>query len=138
MKSLAYKFTDKDVSPWGGLRLIAETYHRCGLRQYMEECHDLPEPGSNRGYSAISLIEGFIVNLLLGTKRLAHTGTLRYDMVIRRIFDWKKGMASQSTFRRSGRITTLILSARDKRRMFLERLFSKVSGLSPPFQISNT
>jgi len=40
------------------------------------------------------------VHLLLGAKRLAHTGTLRHDMVIGRIFDWKKGMASQSTFSR--------------------------------------
>jgi len=37
MKSLADEFTDKDVSPWGGLRLIEETYRRCGLRQYLEE-----------------------------------------------------------------------------------------------------
>lgn len=38
---------------------------------------------------------------------------------------------------KSGRKTTLILSAKDKRKQFLEGLFAKVSNLSPPFQISN-
>lgn len=102
MKSLAYEFTDKEVSPWGGLRLIEETYRRSGLKAFLEEdCHDhLPHPGSNRGYSPVDLIEGFMVSVLLGARRLSHSGTLRNDHVVQRIFDWKKGMASQSTFSR--------------------------------------
>jgi hypothetical protein len=101
MNGLPYDFTDKEVSPWGGLRLIEETYRRSGLKQYLEEqCPDLPSPGSNRGYSSVDLAEGFMVSTILGATRLAHSGTLRHDEVIQRIFGWEKGMASQSTFSR--------------------------------------
>jgi hypothetical protein len=100
MKSLSYEFTDKEVSPWGGLRLIEEVYQRSGLKQYLREKAELPEPNSNRGYSGISMVEGFIVSILLGARRLSHTGTLRYDKVVGGIFNWEKGMASQSTFSR--------------------------------------
>lgn len=101
MTGLAYEYTDKNISPWGGLRFIEETYRRSGLKGYLrDECDSLPAPGSNRGYSSIDLIEGFMVSVILGAKRLAHSGTLRYDKVVQEIFGWKKGMASQSTFSR--------------------------------------
>ena len=38
---------------------------------------------------------------------------------------------------KSARKTTLLLSAKEKRKQFLQELFIKVSKLSPPFQISN-
>ncbi len=57
-----------------------------------------PERGSNRAYVSKTFIEGFIVSVILSTKRLAHSGTMRHDEVIRKIFGWKSGMASQSTF----------------------------------------
>ena len=101
MSGLSYEFTDKEVSPWGGLRLIEEVYRKSGLKDFLEdECPDLPVPGSNRGYSSLDLIEGLMVSVILGAKRLSHTGTLRYDQVVQRIFGWKRGMASQSTFSR--------------------------------------
>ena len=101
MSGLPYEFTEKDVSPWGGLRYIEEVYRKSGLKDFIEnECPDLPVPGSNRGYSSIDLIEGFMVSVILGAKRLAHSGTLRYDKVVQHIFDWQRGMASQSTFSR--------------------------------------
>src|SRR4030042_3301341 len=101
MNGLAYEFTDKEVSPWGGLRLIKETYRRSRLKQYLDEdCSGLPNPGSNRGYSTVDLIEGFLVSIILGAKRLSHSGTLRQKKWIGRIFAWQKGMASQSTFSR--------------------------------------
>jgi hypothetical protein len=59
---------------------------------------DLPKKSSNRSYDSKMIIEGFIVSVILGTKRLAHSGTIRHDEVIRKIFEWKDGMASQSTF----------------------------------------
>jgi hypothetical protein len=101
MNGIAYDFTDKQVSPWGGLRLIEETYRRSGLKAFLkEENLDLPIPGSNRGYDSVDLAEGFMVSTILGATRLAHSGTLRNDKVVQRIFGWKKGMGSQSTFTR--------------------------------------
>ncbi|MDO9510521.1 MAG: IS1380 family transposase, partial [Bacteroidales bacterium] len=101
MKGLPYNYTDKAVSPWGDLRLIEETYRRSGLKRYLEdECQYLPTIGSNRGYCPVDLAEGFMVSTILGATRLAHSGTLRNDEVVQRIFGWGKGMASQSTFSR--------------------------------------
>ena len=96
MSGLSYDFTDKAVSPWGGLRLIEETYRRCGLKQYLEEeCVDLPASGSNRGYDPVDLAEGFMVSTILCATQLAHSGTLRNDEVIRRIFGERKRWAAK-------------------------------------------
>ncbi len=102
MKDLPNEFIEKSVSPWGGLRLIKETYRRSGLKGQIEQISEnyLPLPASYRGYSPVDLIEGFIISILLGAKRLSHPGTLRNDHVTQRMFSWQKGMASQSTFSR--------------------------------------
>ena len=100
MSGLPYEFSDIEVSPWGGLRLTEEVYRKSVLAEYSDQCPELPAPGSNRGYPARDLIEGFMISAMLGARRLSHSGTLRYDRVITRIFGWEKGMASQSTFSR--------------------------------------
>lgn len=99
MHSLDYEYTDKEISPWGGLRLVQDFYQRCGLRSMIDNLN-MPCSGSNRGYTASSLVEGFMVSVILGAKRFSHSGTIRNDDVIKKIFGWKKGMASQSTFSR--------------------------------------
>ena len=99
MHALTYEFTDKKVSPWGGLRLVQELYERSGLKQIIQKI-DFHEPGSNRGFDPVELIEGFMVSVLLGAKRIAHAETLRHDDVAKEIFGWKKGVASQSTYSR--------------------------------------
>lgn len=99
MHELSHEFTNRKVSPWGGLKFFQQTYGRSGMRQDLLGA-DLPEGGSNRAYRAIDLIEGFMVSAVLGSKRMAHTGMLRTDDVVREIFGWEDGMASQSTFSR--------------------------------------
>lgn len=99
MSLLDYSFTTKKISAWGGLRMLHELYVRSGLRSAIASS-GLPTPGSNRGYNPLDVVEGFMVSVILGAKRLAHSGSLRHDEVIKEIFGWKKGMASQSTFSR--------------------------------------
>ena len=99
MRLLDYEFTDKKISPWGGIRLVQELYERCGLKQIIRSL-PLKAPGSNRGYCPYDMVEGFMTSVILGAKRLSHSGILRHDEVIREIFGWNKGMASQSTFSR--------------------------------------
>ena len=99
MQLLSYEFTDKKLSPWGGVRLINELYQRCGLKEMICEL-PLKQPGSNRGFDPVEIIEGFIVSVILGAKRLSHSALLRHDDVIKEIFHWNKGMASQSTMSR--------------------------------------
>jgi hypothetical protein len=69
MSGLSYEFTDKEVSPWGGLRLIEEVYRKSGLKDFLEnECPDLPVPGSNRGYYSTDLIEEFMFSVIFEQK----------------------------------------------------------------------
>ena len=99
MHSIPHDFSNRKISPWGGIKLFHQLYQKTGLREFMQEL-DLPRPGSNRGYCAEDLIEGFMVSVVLGARRLAHSGMLRTDEVIKEIFGWEKGMASASTFSR--------------------------------------
>jgi hypothetical protein len=93
MHSIDYEYTDKDISAWGGLRLVQELMERIDFRNMLEQSGP-PEKGSNRAYESGTIVEGFIVSVILGAKRLAHSGTIRHDEVIRQIFGCKCGMAS--------------------------------------------
>jgi hypothetical protein len=93
------RYTEKPITPYGGLTTVQQFYERSGLQSAIRELK-LPEPGSNRGYDPVDLIEGFMVSVILGARRLAHSGLLRNDEVIKELFGWKKGMASESTFSR--------------------------------------
>jgi hypothetical protein len=93
------RYTEKPITPYGGLTTVQQFCHRSGLQEAIR-CLDLPEPGSNRGYDPVDLIEGFMVSVILGARRLTHTGLLRNDEVIKELFGWTKGMASESTFSR--------------------------------------
>lgn len=99
MHELAHEYTCRKVSPWGGLKFFQQTYERSGVREDLLAAQ-LPEGGSNAAYKAIDLIEGFMVSAVLGSRRMAHTGMLRSDEVIKELFNWKDGMGSQSTFSR--------------------------------------
>lgn len=99
MHELDHEFTSRKVSPWGGIKFFHKTYLKTGLQTFFEGLN-LPFPNSNSGYNPIHLIEGFMTSVVLGSKRLEHSGMLRTDEVIREIFGWKRGMASASTFSR--------------------------------------
>jgi len=87
MHDLAHEFTDRKISPWGGIKYFYQTYMKTGLRSFLEKV-DLPVPGSNRAHGIIEIIEGFMVSVVLGARRMEHSGLLRYDDVIREIFGW--------------------------------------------------
>lgn len=99
MRTLPVEFTRKKVSPWGGIHLFHSVYQKSGLRQVLGNL-PLPKPGSNRGYDPVDIVESFMVSVILGSRRLAHSGMLRSDEIIREIFGWKSGSPSSSTFSR--------------------------------------
>jgi hypothetical protein len=100
MHELKHEFTDRKISPWGGIKYFQQVFVRSGIRDYISSVDGLPQPGSNRGYQTIDLIEGFLTSVILGARRLEHCGMLRTDEVIRQIYGWQKGMGSASTFQR--------------------------------------
>jgi hypothetical protein len=100
MYELKHEFTNRHISPWGGIKFLQRAMERSGIRDFIKKLPDLPQPGSNRGYETIDLIEGFLTSVVLGARRLEHCGMLRTDQVIREIYGWQKGMGSASTFQR--------------------------------------
>jgi hypothetical protein len=100
MHELKHEFTNRSISPWGGVKYLQRVMERSGIRDFIKSLPDLPQPGSNRGYETMDLIEGFLTSVLLGAKRLEHCGMLRTDQVIREIYGWQRGMGSASTFQR--------------------------------------
>jgi len=97
-QGLPFEFTDKPVTPWGGLRLVQEMLLRMNFREALASS-GLPEPGSNRGYDPVSMMEAFMVCVWIGGVRFSHTSLVRYDSALREIFGWKR-VASVSTFTR--------------------------------------
>jgi hypothetical protein len=97
-QSLPFQFTDKPVTPWGGLRLVQEMLIRMRFREALRTS-GMPQPGSNRGYDPVLMLEAFLVCVWIGGVRFSHTSVLRFDQALRDIFGWKR-VASVSTFTR--------------------------------------
>ena len=98
MSTLDIEFSQKPVSPWGGLKLMKDLIDRSGIRDQMAEL-DLPWPGSNRGYNPLDVIEAFWVSMWIGAQNFSHCHWIRDDEVLKEIFGWSKTPA-QSTYSR--------------------------------------
>ncbi|NUM71345.1 MAG: IS1380 family transposase [Ignavibacteriaceae bacterium] len=92
------EYSDKAVSPWGGIRLILELLHKLNITGFFNTLN-LPQPGSNRGYDPAEVLKSFMVSIMIGANRFAHCGWIRYDPVLKRIFNWKE-TPSESTYSR--------------------------------------
>ncbi|MEN6621886.1 MAG: hypothetical protein ABFD50_10090 [Smithella sp.] len=66
------RFTDKEITPWGGMALIKKMMDRCGIDDLLSFL-DLPLPGSNRGYKPEYIIKIFLVSVWRGANRFLHT-----------------------------------------------------------------
>ncbi len=85
MHELAHEFTSKRISPWGGSKFFQQTYERSGVKNDLLAA-GLPKGGSNSAYNTIDLIEGFMVSVVLGARRVVHSSMLRTDSVIKEMF----------------------------------------------------
>ena len=56
MVNLPIEYSDKPVSPFGGMALIEAIFGSSGIREKLGTL-DLPSPGSNRGYSSEQIID---------------------------------------------------------------------------------
>lgn len=98
MVNLPMEYSDKQVTPFGGMSLMKRFVDQTGIRDYLQEL-DLPQPGSNRGYSPEHIIESFWLGIWTGASRYIHCDWLRYDQTLHAIFGWDT-MPSQSTYSR--------------------------------------
>ena len=97
-KELQLSFSDKEITPWGGMALMSRMLQKIGFREALERVH-LPIQGSNRGYCPAQLIEQFLVSVWCGANRFEHLEVTRYDEAIRKIFDYRR-MAGHKAFQR--------------------------------------
>ena len=99
MKELKIEFTDKEITPWGGMILLKNMLRQTGIKEVIKQCPGLPQPGSNRGYNPHTIIESFIASVWCGANRFLHTEILRNDVPLNRIFEWKQ-MPGQDVYKR--------------------------------------
>jgi hypothetical protein len=73
VKELELSFSDKEITPWGGMALMSRMLQKIGFNDALREVQ-LPAQGSNSGYSPYQLIEQFLVSVWFGGKNPFRTG----------------------------------------------------------------
>jgi len=96
---IPFEYTDKKISPWGGMRIIKEFYDRTGLYDKLRSL-PLQLAGSSVGYDHFEVIESFMMSVILGAGNITGSSQMGYDEVLKEIFQWEKGMPSQSSLSR--------------------------------------
>ena len=82
------EFTDKEITPYGGLVLLKKMIDRSGMKEFLKTL-TLPQPGSNRGFNPIDIIMSFMLSIWCGANRFVHTEITRRDEALRKIFELK-------------------------------------------------
>ena len=103
-KDLQLSFTDKEITPWGGLALMSRLLKKIGFREALAGA-GLPVQGSNRGYDPEQLIEQFLVGVWCGANRFEHMEVTRHDEAIRGIFGHERMAGHKAFVRHFGKIT---------------------------------
>jgi hypothetical protein len=86
---LKIEFTDKEITPWGGMVLMKEIIKRTGINEVLTDI-GLPVQHSNRGYNPSQLINSFWVSIFSGANRYEHLEVTRHDHIIQKMVGWKK------------------------------------------------
>lgn len=98
MGELKIQYSDKKVTPFGGMKLLKDFIDTTNIIKDLEESN-LPQPQSNAGINPIDIIQGFWLAIFTGASRYIHADWLRYDTVLQNIFDIKR-LPSQATYSR--------------------------------------
>lgn len=59
--------------------LLKKMLEKIGFSGAVEACEELPQPGSNRGYKPLVLIESFMTSIWCGANKFLHTEIARHD-----------------------------------------------------------
>ena len=98
MVNLPIEYSDKPVTPFGGMALIKRFVDQVGIREHLATL-DLPQGGSNRAYDSVHIIESFWMGIWTGASRYIHCDWLRQDQALAAIFGYNN-LPSQSTYSR--------------------------------------
>ena len=105
-EGFSVSFSDREVTAWGGLALLKQMLDSMGFRE-AGAGWGLPEPGSNRGYAPLQLIEQFIVSIWCGACRFVHAETVRMDSTLVRLFGWARAAGHKAIMRLFARFDML-------------------------------
>lgn len=89
MGELKIAYSDKKVTPWGGMKLLKNFIDLLEIFSYLKQLN-IPKPNSNAGYDPNILILGFWLSIFTGGNRFSHTDWLRYDATLQSIFELEK------------------------------------------------
>src|SRR6185295_16953110 len=92
------QYSDKQVTPWGGVILMKQMMDRTGIKNQLEQV-GLPESQSNNSIDALTIVESFLVSVWIGATAFSQTAIVRLDETLREIFGWKR-VPSGTTFGR--------------------------------------
>ncbi len=99
MQEIKIQFTDKEITPWGGMLLLKNMLETTKFCSVIESCSAIPQPGSNRGYKPYTIVESFITSVWCGANRFIHTEVTRHDKVLTELFGWRPA-PGQDTYKR--------------------------------------
>lgn len=83
------EYSDKQVTPWGGVILMKQLMDRTGIKEQLEQV-GLPESQSNNSIEAVTIVESFFVSVWIGATAFSQTAIVRLDETLREIFGWKR------------------------------------------------
>ena len=83
-RKIEITFTDKPVTPWGGLTLFSGLARQIGLEQALREAlpFQLTSPNAT---DPVEIVLAFMAGVLAGSRRFAHVERLRWDEGVRQI-----------------------------------------------------
>lgn len=90
MKEMKIQFTDKSITPWGGMSLLKNMLNQINFEEVIDQQSSMPQQGSNRGYKPYTIIESFMTSVWCGANRFIHTEISRQDNVLSDIFGWER------------------------------------------------
>ena len=85
MRDFELRFSDKLITPWGGMALVKRMLDHLGFDRALLSA-GLPPPGSNRGYRPEQLIMQMMLSVWCGGNRFEHAEVTRFDRVLGSIF----------------------------------------------------
>jgi len=91
-------FTDKEITPWGGISLMRQMLKKLSIDELLQGI-GLPKQGSNRGYAPEQLIMHFWLGIWCGASCFEHLEVTRQDEVMKELFGWRQ-MAGSKSFQR--------------------------------------
>ena len=98
MGELKIAYSNKKITPWGGMKLLKDFMDHLEIISYLDTLN-IPQPKSNRGYDPKIIILGFWLSIITGGSRFSHSDWIRYDTTLQSIFGIKQ-LPSSSTYNR--------------------------------------